>query len=279
MLKFSSLLALLFFAYLSSHGQDAKWKKWEAEADTLLNQENFEEALKLYNKVIKASSLKEKDDFPALYKRAVCYYRLAQHEAALKDLDKFKEGYPSSYQASILRAFIYRDLEDMPKQLEVLNEALAMRPGEPGLIQWRAGIYLEEGKYEEVKTDMLYLKSLQDSPEVELYLGVAYYNLKEADSALSFLNKAIELEPTYLPAYLYGGSFSLQEGIYDLAIKYLDMALRLDPGNTNALFYKGIALIELEKKDEGCTFLSRAFYAGEDDAGDYLKEYCYYFLM
>ncbi len=275
MLRISMVFFLLTQVSLGAWGQDAKWKKWEADADTLLNNQDFAGALKLYDKVIKSSRLKEKDDFPTLYKRAVCYYSLARYEDALKDLDKFREEYPSSYQATILRAFIYRDLADGPSQLEVLNEALTMQPGEPGLIQWRAGIYLEEGKFEEAKTDMLYLKSLQDSPEVELYLALAHYNLKETDSALNFLNKAIELEPTYLPAYLYGGSFSLQEGIYDLAVKYLDVALRLEPGNVNALFYKGIALIELDKRDEGCTFLSRAFYGGEDDAGDYLKEYCY----
>lgn len=275
MLRLYSVFLLLALASQAAQGQDAKWKKWETEADTLLNNQDFEEALKLYNKVIKSSKLKVKDDFPVLYKRAVCYYSLAQYEAALKDLHKFAEEYPSSYQATILRAFIYRDLEDNARQLEVLNEALAMQPGELGLIQWRAGIYLEEAKFEEAKADMLYLKSLQDNPEVELYLGLAFYNLKKADSAFNFLNRAIELEPTYLPAYLYGGSFSLQEGMYDLAVKYLDVALRLEPGNVNALFYKGIALIELDRKDEGCTFLSRAFYRGEDDAGDYLKEYCY----
>nr|HPI79393.1 hypothetical protein [Cyclobacteriaceae bacterium] len=103
----------------------------------------------------------------------------------------------------------------------------------------------------------------------------AYYNLEQVDSAFVSINKAIELEPTYLPAYLYGGSFGLQEGNNELALKYLEVALRLDPENLNALFYKGIALLELDRVDEGCSLLAKAFYAGEDDAGDYLKEKCY----
>ncbi|HCR53096.1 MAG TPA: hypothetical protein DIW27_01675, partial [Cytophagales bacterium] len=56
---------------------------------------------------------------------------------------------------------------------------------------------------------------------------------------------------------------------------YLNMALRLDPENLNAQFYKGIALLELDREEEGCRLLAKAFYAGEDDAGDYLKEKCY----
>ena len=58
-------------------------------------------------------------------------------------------------------------------------------------------------------------------------------------------------------------------------LKYINLALRLDPKNKQALFYKGAALIELEKIDEGCSCLNRAFYAGMDEAGDYLKEYCF----
>ncbi|QLH31908.1 MAG: hypothetical protein HWD62_05205 [Cyclobacteriaceae bacterium] len=58
-------------------------------------------------------------------------------------------------------------------------------------------------------------------------------------------------------------------------MKFLDVALRLDPENLQALFYKGIALVELKREDEGCRCLNKAFYDGVDDAADYLKQYCY----
>ncbi len=106
-------------------------------------------------------------------------------------------------------------------------------------------------------------------------LGFAYYSIQKADSALMAINKAIELEATFLPAYLYGGSFSLQEGNYELAIKYLNVALMLEPENATAWFYKGVSLMELKKEDAACSCLRKAFYAGHDDAGDYLKQYCY----
>lgn len=271
------LFFLTVFALLSFIGfsQDQKWKKWEVEADTLMNHQDFEGALKLYTKVIKASKLKDKAAFPSLYKRAVCNYSIGQYDAALEDLRIFIPEYPSLYQARILKAFIYRDLDNSDEQLKALNEALAVNPGDPGLIKWRASLYLSEEKYDSVKEDMMYVKSVQDDPEVEMYLGFAYYNLEEKDSAFESLNKAIELDATYLPAYLYGGSFSLQDGDNEKALKYLNVALRIDPSNVSAMFYKGIALIELKKEDEGCSMLSKAFYAGEDDAGDYLKEYCY----
>lgn len=269
------LIIVLAFFIGTAMAQDPKWKKWETEADTLMNKQDFEGAIKLYSKAIKSSKLKDKSDYPPVYKRAVCYYSIGQFEASLKDIESFMVEYPGLFQAHMLKAFIYRESNDTENQLSSLNEAMALQPGDPGLIKWRSSIYLEKGEYEKVKEDLQYVKAIQDDPEVEMYLGFAYYNLEEVDSAFISLNKAIELEPTYLPAYLYGGSFSLQESNNKLALKYLNVALRLDPENLNAQFYKGIALLELDQLEEGCSLLAKAFYAGEDDAGDYLKEKCY----
>jgi hypothetical protein len=36
-----------------------------------------------------------------------------------------------------------------------------------------------------------------------------------------------------------------------------------------------VALVEMEKLEEGCKCLNRAFYAGMDDAGDYLEAHCF----
>ena len=83
------------------------------------------------------------------------------------------------------------------------------------------------------------------------------------------------MDATFAPAYLYGGTFALEEENFELALKYLDVALRLDPENVAALFYKGVALVELKKEKEGCSCLNEAFMAGQDDAADYLKQYCY----
>lgn len=269
------LLLVLVFVTGTAMAQDPKWKKWEIEADTLMNRQDFEGAIKLYSKAIKSSKLVDKSSYSPVYKRAVCYYSIGQFDASLKDIETFMVEYPNLFQAHMLKAFIYRETDDTANQLNSLNEAMNLQPGDPGLIKWRASLYLEEGKYEQVKEDLEYVKAIQNDPEVEMYLGFAYYNLDEVDSAFISLNKAIELDPTYLPAYLYGGSFSLQESNNEMALKYLDVALKLDPENLNAQFYKGIALLELDRVEEGCSLLAKAFYAGENDAGDYLKEKCY----
>ena len=136
-------------------------------------------------------------------------------------------------------------------------------------------LYIDENKHALAKNDLKQVKLIQDDAEIQTYLGLAYFNTDQPDSAFISLKKSMELDATYQPAYLYAGSFHLQNEEYNLALTYLNLALRIDPKNYMALFYKGIALVEKDKITEGCSCLAKAFYAGVDDAGDYLKEYCY----
>ncbi|MDZ7649886.1 MAG: hypothetical protein U5K54_23620 [Cytophagales bacterium] len=93
---------------------------------------------------------------------------------------------------------------------------------------------MEKNEYKQAKEDLLIVRQLQDDPEVEMNLAFAYYSLENSDSALIAINKSIELDATFAPAYLYGGSFSLEEENYELALKYLEIALKLDPDNATA---------------------------------------------
>lgn len=269
-------LAVTLIAFTSlCLAQSPKWKAWEAQADTLLEHQDFAGAIKLYTKIIKKTKLKDREAFGSVYKRAVAYYSMEAFEEALMDLDVFIPAYPQVPQAKLLRALVYKGLGNAEKQLADLNEALQYQQGNPGLLKWRASLYLDDGKYELARQDAEAAREIQDDAEVEMYLGFALYYLDQFEAALVCINKSIELDATYLPAYLYGGTFCLEQEEYDKGLQYLNLALRLDPQNVNAIMYKGIALVELDKVDEGCSCLRKAFYAGEDSAEDYLKEYCY----
>ena len=270
-LIFSILLSISFTVL----AQTPKWKTWEAKGDTLYNHQDFKGAIGLYTKAIKFSKMKDKDVYRTLYKRAVSYYSIKDYSNAIKDIDVFIQEYPMVSQARLLKAFIYRELDDDDKQLSNLEEAMMLEQPGPDLLKWRGILYLQKNDYAKAKIDMLQVRQFEDDPEIETYLGLCYYNLQQKDSSFLCFNKSIELDATYLPAYLYAGSVSLEDENFDRALQYLNLALRLDPKNKEALFYKGVALIELKKQEEGCRCLNRAFYAGMDDAGDYLKEYCY----
>ena len=116
---------------------------------------------------------------------------------------------------------------------------------------------------------------MEDDSELEAYLGMYYHGTGDPDSAFLSFNKAIELNPTYLSAYLYAGSVAMEAGDYSIALNYIDLGLRIEPKNPDLMFYRGVALVESNRIDEGCRCLNRAFYSGADDAGDYLQQYCF----
>jgi tetratricopeptide (TPR) repeat protein len=270
-----SLVILFSFSSTLLRAQESNWTAWEVAADTLMNRQNYDGAIKLYSKIVNESKLKSKENYRPLYKRAIANYSTQNLESALKDISQFIPEFPQNYQAHILRALIYQQMGDEEKQLLDLDKAIELQSSNIELIRWRAGLLLEKGEFEKAKQDFLVARSTQDDPELETNLGLAYYSLEKPDSALISLNKSIELDATYEPAYLYAGSFCLELEKFELGLKYLNLALLINPENVNALFYKGVALVELKKTDEGCRCLSKAFKAGQDDAADYLKQHCY----
>lgn len=274
------LIGALSLVSIVTFSQVPKWKAWEVQGDTLYDRQDYKGAIKFYGKVIdgskpKGNKFEDKEIYPVVYKRAVCYYNTMEFDKALQDLEAFIPVFPGSPQPILLRAFIYRELGDDDKQLSSLQEAMALEPPNPDLLKWRGLLYLQMNDFKNAKKDALHARELQDDPEVETYLGLAYFNLGQKDSSFVSFSKAMELDATYLPAYLYAGSVSMEDGNYDLSLQYLNLALRLDPKNKEAMFYKGLTLIELKRIDEGCRCLNNAFYSGFDDAADYLKEHCF----
>lgn len=260
---------------LSANAQSEQWKGLEAKADTLMAHEDAAGALILYSQIIDITKLKDPQAYPVLYKRAVCYYSLGQYEKALEDVNRFSLQYPDFEQAKILRAIIFREQGKAQEQVDALSDILKADPQNPDMLKWRASAYLETQQNIEARRDLFAAQKIQNDSEVQLYLGLSYYYDNKPDSAITCFDNAITLDKNNTAPYLYAGSLCLDQEAYDLALTYLDKAQQLDPENVTIQFYKGIAYTEKKNFSQGCRLLKRAFDGGIDDAGDYLKEYCY----
>ncbi|HEU5293062.1 MAG TPA: hypothetical protein VFU05_20595, partial [Cyclobacteriaceae bacterium] len=172
-------------------------------------------------------------------------------------------------------AFVYRELGNTQAQLDDINQLIAQNPSNADLLKFKAGIFLESEKYREAKTELLNVQKLTNDEQIETQLGFVYYSLNNPDSAYIHFDSALSLNGGYAPAYMYMTSLCLEQEAFELALTYVDLGLRLEPGNQQLLFYKGIALAESNRLEEGCRVLANVFYAGLDQAGDYLKQYCY----
>jgi len=278
-------LVFVFLAIPCSivNAQNAKTPKWKAlavEADTLYNREDYAGAAKLYTKVLEANLMKsgkyeDRSLYSIVYRRAVCYYSLQQFQKALEDVNVFEAAFPMAAQPKLLKAFIYRELDDIDNQLTNLSMAIELQPPNPDFLKWRGLLLIQKARYAEAKADLKMAQGFQDDGEVEAYLGLCYYNTDDPDSALLSFDRSIELNPLSVTTYLYAGSLALSFDDYALCLEYMNLALQVDSKNPEALLYKGAALVQMNRLDEGCRCLNRAFYSGNDDAADYLTEYCF----
>jgi tetratricopeptide (TPR) repeat protein len=274
--NFSILICLLIgVQFAAAQDEQERWTKWETKADTLMSRQDFAGATKLYTKIIDESKLKDKSNFKSLYKRAVSFYSAGDLDHALTDVDKFIAEFPESPQPRLLRALIDQQKDDADAQLIDLQKAIELGNDNPQLIFWRGTLFAAKGENEKAKKDFLFVRNIGDDAELEAALGTIYRAIGKTDSAFICLNNAIVLDVNYAPSYVYAGSFCVEDEKYDLALKYLNLALRVDAENTSAIFYKGVALVQQEKLDEGCSCLRKALDAGEDDAAEYLKEFCF----
>lgn len=253
-----------------------KWTKTETEADTLLNRRQVYDALKRYTKVIR---MQEKAKFTgqsaARFKRALCYYYIADFDRAVADLNVFIDQNPGYLRAKLLRAYVYREMDRQQEQLKDLNEVLAADPYNFDLIKWRAGLLLEMNRAEEALNDLLTLQQVHNDEEVELNLGLAWYYLGNPDEALAHFNEAIFINGGYFPAYRYAALLLLEQQEYQRALEYINLALLLVPDDLNLIFNKGIALAETGDTDAACSYLNKAFYGGIEEAAVYLEHFCY----
>ena len=242
--------------------------------DSLLDQQDFEGALKIYTAVIKKTKRKSDYDLSILYKRAYCFYALKRFDESLTDLNQYLEKIPNE-KAKILRLYVNQELGDTAAQLIDLNALLAERPESDELLRWRLSILMDSEQYKAAQGDIRKMLSHEDDPDLKGYLGLTYYYLENPDSAIIIFDQVIEQHPSHIQTYLYAGSICLEEGAYDAALHYINKGIKLDPSNATLQYYKGAALVEKEDLIEGCRCLNKAFANGIDDAAGYLEEYCY----
>jgi len=73
-MRYSVTIILLLSCFWNGQAQtsSAKWKVIEVEGHTLLNRQDFQGAIKIYNNVVELSKLKDTESKGVLYKRAIC---------------------------------------------------------------------------------------------------------------------------------------------------------------------------------------------------------------
>ncbi len=115
-----------------------------------------------------------------------------------------------------------------------------------GIQSFEKGFYLKAIKYlgeaiEELGTP---------SAETLYYLGSSYNKLGKFQQAIPILERALEIQPDYLEAYMEIGMAYQNNNKFEEALSAFEHVLVADPENGSALFFKGMVLQSLKREDQ-----------------------------
>ena len=150
-----------------------------------------------------------------------------------------------------------------------LTRAITLNPKYVAAYRHRADAYLALGMYREAVADATQALTLQpDVPNADLLLLRARANEgdKKLNAALDDLNKAIELKPDFVDAYVERGSVFTQVRRFDDSIGDLTRAIELDPQNAKAYAMRASAKLQTGANDDALTDVNQALQIAADDA-------------
>lgn len=173
------------------------------------------------------------------YYRGIAYFWNADYENALDDLDKAIElvaDYAPAYRA---RGRVFEVQEDFESAISQYDQALAIDPEYSRAYFSRGTSFLrKEGGLERAEADLLKAIETEVLPigdwpytlaRAYTKLGFAYQRAGEHDSAITQLNKAIELDRELAEAYLHRGESLRIQGLEEEAASDFIRVALLDP--------------------------------------------------
>ncbi len=155
-----------------------KIRQLTIEADRHFNEQNYEEAIKYYDEIIKLAP-----DFKEAYNnRGFSYAQLGNFDKAVIDFDKVIEIGPADKGAYFNRGLIYTNLEKFEEAISDYTKAIEIDPTDKGAYFNRGLIYANLEKFEEALEDFtLYVEYTDRVPYKLYFLLIDLYKTKKID--------------------------------------------------------------------------------------------------
>ncbi|GLS34353.1 Tetratricopeptide repeat-containing protein [Mesorhizobium albiziae] len=194
-------------------------------------QEQPEEAIALYGKISKGSSMKR----VAELQRGLNLADLKRHDQAITQLKALLEAAPDDMRGYLALGGVYASKEDYRSAADLYDKAVARLPN-PTAENWN--IFYQRGIANErlkqwPKAEPNFRKALElfpDQPQVMNYLGYSWVDMNiNLDEGLKMIQKAVDLRPSdgYIVDSLGWAYYRL--GKYEDAVRELERAVSLKP--------------------------------------------------
>jgi tetratricopeptide (TPR) repeat protein len=185
------------------------------------------------------------------YFLGICYLRTQQLEKARAALARMFSVPPESAMAYLMLAKMMVHLHSEEQAVPELQQAIAFDSHLPMAHFLLGEIYLFKSNPQLALEE--FKKELEVNPSVWLVywrLGDAYARLEKYDDAVKALKQSIWLNETFTGPYVLLGEIGLKKGDLELAVGFLERALKLDPNNYYAHYFLGRAYQQLGRSEE-----------------------------
>ena len=216
------------------------------DAQDCFNQNNYQQCIELCQTVLD----KDPDNENANILTAISFQKLKQHKKAIVLFEKFLDNTKSQsttwrwYALALFNAGMY-------DKSETVFQDLAVAYPKDGNVWYSFGYFKLFKKEFEVAVEM-FRKSIELSI-IEMHLvyfnrGVAYFNLKDYNSAIADMEKTIELDPEHAEAAAILAEMYKIKGNSLKTLEYYSRSLYFNPENGKLRFNRLLYLLNL--KDE-----------------------------
>jgi tetratricopeptide (TPR) repeat protein len=256
---------------------------WKQQGWVLEKLERDEKALVSYDKAIEL----DPNDASAWAYRGAVLNKLERYEEALVAYDKAIELDPNDVQKWINRSTILKLLGRYEEALAAYNKLIELNPNCSSAWAYRGETLRELKRYEEAIAS--YNKAIEIDPSDSLSRvnsAITWMNRSSEQifnrcfreggeylkKALICLKETLKIDPNNVLAWQTQGQLLRILNLNDIALSHLDKAISLGAHSSNVFFDRTVALLALNRWDEGIEALkdtlNRFAHADESDLGD-----------
>lgn len=223
---------------MTSTPQQKLIKKFQ-QAQQELNQGDAAKAIYLFEKLLKASN----NHPDILYLMSMGYGKLGQMDKVKQVSKRILNAMPNHYGALCNLANVLFTENNMSAAMSAYEKALAIKPGEPSIIDNYCRVLNTLGRQAEA-IDILnkLLTKRPDYASAHVVIGIAYAETGQLILAQSSFEKALSINPMLADANLGLGNLCRFKGELTKSEKYYNAVLKIE--KRHALAYTGLSTIK-----------------------------------
>jgi len=228
----------------------------------LAGQGRYAEAIAEYKRALKLKPNPEVE-----LNLALAYYKTADFTSALNTLKKVRPQAPANMQVVTLLADCYLRLGQNKDVIELLTPLQQKDPDNPTFIYLLGTALVRDGQT--AKGQLVIDKILRngDSAEARLLMGTTKYMAKDFSGARDDLQKALDLNADLPDVHAYYGMALLSTGDPAAAKEAFARELKINPNNFDANLQMCLLSRQDEQNDEALKYLQHALQIRPGDPG------------